>query len=285
MRGPATITDEITQDRSANIVRGAGFVAIHTPDFPGYHGGNMLVLDHPPAIVRFPEWVGVWGRELGGRPEIGRFLVQWETGLDQPNHLQGYLEGALIPDPSTVNTLGALAPLERPATGVAIRPLGSEHDWEALVELTVANTEAQYPGQSKFGRWRAGSHRENCEAGKAVWWGAFGVDADGDADYAGDYEGDGRRLLGAAGLYESADWARFADVITHPDHRNHGVCSTLVHSICTDLVTSRPDVTVVMVSTPDSRAERIYHRTGFEPVGLQWEISAPRAALRGPTAE
>lgn len=275
MRGPATITDELTQARSANFVRGAGFVAVNTPEFPGYHCGNMLVLDHPPSIERFPEWVGIWGRELGRRPEVGRFLVQWETGLEQPNHLKGYLEGALIPDAGTVNTLASLAELEQPAAGVSIRPLGSEADWNALVELTVANTEVQYPGQSKFGRWRAGSHRENCEAGKAVWWGAFGAGPEGDEE----------TLLGSAGLYESADWARFADVITHPNHRNRGVCSTLIHAMCTDLVTSRPDVTVVMVSTPGTQAERIYHRTGFEPVGLQWEISAPRAALRGPVAE
>jgi hypothetical protein len=266
MRGPATLTDELTQARSANFVRGPGFVAVHTPEFPGYHCGNMLVLDRAPSQARFPEWVRIWGRELGTRPEVGRFVLLWESGLEQPNHLKGYLEGTLIPDPATVNTLGAVAPPERPNVAIAIRPLGSGADWRALCDLTVANTETQYPGQSAFGRWRAGSHRENCEAGKAVWWGAFQDDT----------------LVGSAGLYESGEWARFADVITHPDHRNRGVCSTLVHAVCTDLRHARPGVTVVMVSTPGSQAERIYHRAGFEPVGLQWEISAPRAALRGP---
>ncbi|MHC5020850.1 MAG: GNAT family N-acetyltransferase [Planctomycetota bacterium] len=273
MRGPATLTDELTQARSAEFVRGAGYVAVHTREFPGYHCGNMLVLDRPPAQSRFPEWVGVWGRELGTRPEVERFLMVWESDLHQPNHLEGYLEGALIPDAATVNTLGVLSELERPNRDITIRPLGSEADWEQLLALTVANTEVQYPGQSAFGRWRAGSHRENCEAGKAVWWGAFAPN--GGAD-----EGD--RLVGSAGLYESEIWARFADVITHPDHRNRGVCSTLVHAMSHDIRASRPDVTVVMVSTPGSQAERIYHRTGFEPVGLQWEISAPRQALQGP---
>jgi len=269
MRGPAILTDELTQARSAEFVRGDGFVAVHTREFPGYHCGNMLVLDRPPSQERFPAWVGLWGRELGSRPEVGRFLMQWESGLHQPNHLKGYLEGALIPDAATVNTLGALATWDRPATGVTIRPLGSAGDWTALEAMTVANTEQQYPGQSAFGRWRAGSHREHCEAGKARWWGAF----------------QDTTLVGSAGLYESETWARFADVITHPDHRNRGVCSTLIHAISTDIRTARPDVTVVMVSTPGSQAERIYHRTGFEPVGLHWEISAPRAALKGPVEE
>lgn len=269
MRGPATITDELTHAASANLVRGAGYVAVHTLEFPGYHGGNMLVLDHPPTAARFPEWVAVWGRELGRRPDLERFVVQWETGPGEPNHLRGYLEGALVPAPATVHTLGTLRPLERPATAVEIRPLGAASDWDALAALTVANTEVQYPGQAAFGIWRAGAHRENCDAGRARWWGAF----------------DAGVLTGSAGLYESGDWARFADVITHPGHRRRGIATTLVHAMCTDLHTARPDVTVVIVSTPGSQAERLYHQVGFEPVGIQWEISAPRQALRGPIEE
>ena len=139
-----------------------------------------------------------------------------------------------------------------------MRPL-EEHDWTAQKALAIAAVEERFPGFRPYSEWRIAQHHAQVAADLARWWGAFL----------------GEQLVGSGGLYESASWARFQDVITAPEHRGQGVCTTLMHAMCAEVAGRRPGDEVVLVATRGSQAERIYVRVGFEPIGTQFEVSRP----------
>ena len=259
MSSPGAATDELTHTLDAELIRRDGYTVVHTREFPGYHCGNCLVYDAQPRAIELPAIQRTWQAELGARPDIVRFLVAWAGG---DGWSDGTVDAPFVPKAETVNLLGEPRTPQRLAA-VQCRPLVTDVDWRAATSIAVAQGFERFPGEEAFTAWRYGAHRERCEAGHAQWWGAF---RNGE-------------LVGSAGLYESLEWARFQAVQTRIADRNQGVCTTLVHAMVRELRDRRPAAPVVMVSEPASQAERIYHGLGFECVDVQWEISAPLAAL------
>lgn len=68
---------------------------------------------------------------------------------------------------------------------------------------------------------------------------------------------------GAADLFHRDSWGRVESVTTHPDFRRRGVATTLVAHIVADSLALGNTETYLLV-VPDSEAERIYRRLGFE---------------------
>lgn len=262
MRGPATDTDELVLAPDSQILRRDGYDVLVTPTNPRWWEGNRLVLHAAPDPAELDRWLSVWRKELGSRPGLVRVMLTWETGRADPGWPEGAVPAAWHPTPATVLRLGALRQPARPAA-VTCRPLAVEAEWADWVAMTVAQIGERWPGQEPFAVWRCGVHRARVVAGGARIWGAF----------------DGRRLVGGAGCYEAVGWARFQQVETRTDARGRGVASALVHAISADVRARRPKVEVIVVAEPGSTAERIYRRLGYEPAGIQWELSAPLAAL------
>ncbi|MDA1264724.1 MAG: GNAT family N-acetyltransferase [Planctomycetota bacterium] len=245
MRGPATLTDELTDPRGVLRERHDGYTLVRTPECPTFHCGNGLVLhdwtDEPEA------WVECCGAHL---PDIAQIHIEYETD-------------AVLAREASVNCLGPLRALARPAP-VDVRLLAAG-DWATMAELAHAIVEERYPGSRPYTDWRTANHQIACDEGRARWWGAF----------------DGDQLVGSAGLYEDASWARFQTVLTRESHRGRGVCSTLIHAMVTEVASRRSGDEVILVAEAGSQAERIYRSVGFRPVGTQGEYSRPRGKADG----
>ena len=241
MRGPATLTDELTAPRGVLRERHDGYTLVRTPECPTFHCGNGLVLD---------EWTDepeAWVAHLDAHlPDIAQIHIEFETDT-------------VLAGEASVSCLGAVPPLLRSAP-VEIRLLEAR-DWPAMGELAHANIEGRFPNSRPFTDWSTANQRRDCDAGRARWWGAF----------VGD------ELVGGAGLYEDARWARFQSVLTRTSHRGRGVCTTLIHAMVTEVASRRPGDEVILVAESGSQAERIYHSVGFRPIGTQGEYSRPRS--------
>ncbi len=66
--------------------------------------------------------------------------------------------------------------------------------------------------------------------------------------------------------------ARFQYVETHPAWRRRGLCSALVHAVCTFGHAQLDASTLVIVADPADVAMRLYESLGFEPGRSTWQL-------------
>jgi predicted GNAT family acetyltransferase len=83
-------------------------------------------------------------------------------------------------------------------------------------------------------------------------------------------------LLASLGLVPDGQGAaRFQTVQTHPDARNQGLASTLVHHASKYGLKELAAKTLVIVADPDYLAIRIYRAVGFEDTETQIQLIKP----------
>lgn len=259
----ATRTDVLVQLEGVMYRREDDHLVARCPERPDYYSGNLVVALAPVEPDAIPRWLAIWQQAFGSQPEIGHAWVQWETPGDCAPAYQDDLARAAaergLEVESNVVMAYALPQAPRPAPGLDIRPLDLAREWDATVDLALV-AEPGSAAFSAFTAWQRGCFRRMLEAGHGQWWGAW---RDG-------------RLAGSAGLFTRNGWARFQEVVTHPELRRRGVCSNLCHAMVEDLRARDPAARVVIVAEPGSDAERVYLRLGFRPIGRQWTLMGAR---------
>jgi predicted GNAT family acetyltransferase len=152
---------------------------------------------------------------------------------------------------------------KRPNTTSTYRFLSSDDDWAQVLGMNLATaTMTVDDDYREFARLKVAHERELVEAGHGKWFGAF----------------DGDRLQASLGLmFDRKGLARFQTVQTHPDDRNQGIASTLVHRAST-YGFDQGAQTLVMVADPDYLAIRIYRALGFTDTETQLGITIPPAS-------
>ncbi len=140
---------------------------------------------------------------------------------------------------------------------VALRPIESGAEWDALFELSAAvhPFAKDEPGKAYL-RWDLAGRRARVEAGGRQW-GAF---VDGS-------------LVGAAALFAGDAGARYQDVFVHPDHRRRGLASALVSRAASFLQARAPGTPMWIAAEAESAAEALYRRLGFEAHSTVFEAS------------
>ncbi len=112
-------------------------------------------------------------------------------------------------------------------------------------------------GYIDFSRRKLESRRALVAEGHGKWFGAFA----------------GERLQSSLGLmFDGKGLARFQNVQTHPDDRNQGIASTLVHRASTYGLGEGGAKTLVMVADPDYLAIRLYRALGFSDTETQLQL-------------
>jgi len=159
---------------------------------------------------------------------------------------------------STVMSATEVQAPTRPNTDATIRRLTSDDDWTQLFELGLLTTDSTFPGHAEFAARRNDENRRLTLDGHGAWFGAF----------------DGDRLRSALGLVsDGSGVARFQHVQTHPDARNQGLASTLVHHASTYGFAELGARTLVMVADPEYLAIRIYRALGFSDNETQLQFT------------
>jgi ribosomal protein S18 acetylase RimI-like enzyme len=232
------------------------YVVVRTPDNPGFWWGNLLLFRTPfePGDVEHRRETFRSEFPAADHVALGIDTVDGVIGAEDEVVAAGF-----DIERNVVMTTGEVVPPSRPNDESTYRFLSGDDDWEQLAQLSLATASMEVDeGYIDFTRRRLESKRSLVEAGHGKWFGAF--------------EGD--RLQSSLGLmFDGQGLARFQSVQTHPDDRNKGIASTLVHHASTYGLTEGGAKTLVMVADPDYLAIRIYRALGFTGTETQLQFS------------
>ncbi|GGR29938.1 GNAT family N-acetyltransferase [Deinococcus ruber] len=232
-----------------------GYQVIRTPKNPTFWWGNFLLLSEVPEPDALPGWLHTFGWEF---PEARHVAL----GLDVPDQLSlDVPPGAgLTLTRAAVMTLECSGRVPPPHlnTQAEYRPLSSDADWQQALTLRLATNDTLEPGAYQhFARRRLTLLREQAEAGRGAWFGAF---LDG-------------QMVAGMGLYAAGDGlARFQTVETHPAFRRRGLCGSLVTYAVNWGFEHLGAHTLVMVADPEDEAIRVYRSLGFCESEWQWSL-------------
>ena len=238
-------------------VRAAGdCIAVHLPERRDFNDLNALWPRSAPSASDLPVLLETWREQFEGTGVQARVLCWEESGAQDPEG-SPWAEGDRFGEfrLSRLEVLRCSRPAEVPRNGgLEVRPVESDDDWRQVVEMNVHVHGFDDEARATFCRWMIGQrHRGACESGRAGWWAAW---SDG-------------RPVASAGLYRAASGpARFQEVVTHPDFRRRGACTTLMSTM---LETCGPEGSL-LIADCGSDAHRIYSRLGFEPVSRIREL-------------
>jgi GNAT superfamily N-acetyltransferase len=222
----------------ATIVDRGDYVAITTPDDPGYYYGNLLMLPAPPQVGEVAFWVRRFAAEFP-QPEIKHVTLWWD-GVSGDAGAEPELEAAgFTLERSVVMTATKLDAPPPPLPILALSPDQVLASFELGWATADRHDDAFREFLSRRVDWQAGL----VERGLAAFYGVY----------------DRGELVASLGLVPMDKVARYQDVQTAAAYRKRGLASALLACAARDVPAERY---VIMTSLGD--AERVYARTGFQ---------------------
>jgi len=227
------------------IDRGAYLVA-RTPEDPGYHHGNLLVLPRPPRPGELAWSLALFAREVARSPAVRHVALAWraEPGDPAPDELIAAGFGLEV---DLVMTGGAPRPAAAPP-GIELRPLAPD-ELARAAELRFAGSDDPSEAYRQFLHRRGAWYRDLVLRGAARFWGAF----------------DDRTLVASLGLVRLGQLGRYQEVQTAASHRRTGIAAALLAAAGSEAIAAGVEQLVIM-TMPDSDGERVYARAGFRTV-------------------
>lgn len=249
-------TDLIFHRFEGEVLDRGEYLAIRTPAQPGYYWGNLLLFPEAPAEGDRERWEKLFREEFRDLPGVKHMTFGWDDPEGAEGVIEPFVADGFRNDPGRVlSTFEVLPPPHGAWPELEVRPLQGDEDWQEAMACQVA---CRDPAHEEEGYWvfvrrRLGSLREMVAAGHGLWFGAF---LDG-------------RQVGNLGVFRDRDLGRFQTVGTHPEFRGRGVCSHLVHRASLQAEELLGCRTLVLVSEPDSQADRVYRSLGYRPTEVQ----------------
>jgi hypothetical protein len=152
------------EDRGDHLV-------IRSPHNPTFWWGNFLLLPGPPPPERTDHWLGVFAAAF---PEAQHVAIGFDGVHGTPADAAGFVERGLRVETSAVMTATAVHEPPRPNRDADYRQLGSDGDWDQLVDLRMAAMAAAHDAEgyrtftlAKVATIRARSPRPATAAGSA----------------------------------------------------------------------------------------------------------------------
>lgn len=253
-----THTDlHMTELSGGSVTDHGTFLAVRTPDNPGYYHGNYLFLRFLPRDLE--AWVKTADEVIGA----SHICLRWDGPGLSDAEMAAAARAGFGSDDGIAMELTAVGSVKSRAD-LVVRPLVFPAEWDAVVALDVAcepseEDSAEY--QLFKDRIRAARQRWLSNHA-ATWWGAF----------AGD------QLVGGCGLVPCGDVGRFQVVETHPEYRRQGVCTTLIATLARAGL--KKHRALLLCAEPDGPALELYRRLGFVEVGWQRTLIRSGADLR-----
>ncbi len=245
-------TDLIFHRFEGEVVDRGRYLVIRTPSNPSYRWGNFLIFGAPPEPGDFRRWNELFAREVGTPPRITHKLFAWDTVDGRHGDTADFLAAGFALGEEVVMATDTLVLPRRYHHELDIRALTTDAEFAEHVELHVLcrqekDDEASY---RRFYEASTESYRKMIAAGLGRWFGAF---LDG-------------KLVADMGIFADlhvGNLARYQSVVTHPDLRRRGICSTLLYEVGRFALSTLGAKTLVIVADEHYFAKNIYGAVGF----------------------
>ena len=252
----------VVEDRGDHLV-------VRTPSNPEFWWGNFLLLERVPSPAACDGWLARFETAF---PGAGHVAIGFDgpTALEAPEEdLSWFEDHGCAVTADVVLTASALAETGRRNETATYRPLRSDDDWAASIDLRLRCRDEGLDPEDyhRFAAARAQEHRRLVAQGHGEWFGAF-VD---------------ETLVSQMGLFRTEPGlARFQSVETDPAFRRRGLASSLLHHAGAWGLASLGVATLVIVADPEYHAIALYRKAGFVDAARQFGVELHRAG--GPAA-
>ncbi len=252
-------TDLILLDTSIVTDRGE-YIVVRTPERRGFWWGNFLLFRKEPHPGDLERWTGLFRQEIASLQPTRHVALGWDAPDGNPGDTPEFTDHGFTFERSTVLTTTELLPPYPTLPDYTVRPIDSDADWDQVVENQVLLRDPRFSEEDYRGfcTGRREDYRRIIGKGLGMWFGAF----------------EGGKLLGDLGIFGRDGVARYQWVETHPDHRRRGVAGNLIHAAGLWGGEHLGATSFVIVTEPDSTAERLYRRCGFR--SREWQLTLER---------
>ena len=245
-------TDLIFHRFEGEVIDRGRYLVIRTPSNPSYRWGNFLIFGAPPEPGDFGQWHELFEQEVGTPPRIMHKLFAWDTVDGRHGDVKDFLEAGFELGEEVVMATDTLIRPRRYNYDLELRALTTDADFTEHVELHLLCRQEKDDEVDCRAFYEASteSYRKMITAGFGRWFGAF---LDG-------------RLVADMGIFTDSQvgLARYQSVVTHPDFRRRGVCSTLLYEVGRFAFSELGAKTLVIVADDHYFAKHIYGSVGFE---------------------
>jgi GNAT superfamily N-acetyltransferase len=243
-------TDLIFHKFEGDVTDRGRYLVIRTPSNPSYRWGNLLIFDAPPQPGDYKTWTRLFALEVGTPPRITHKLFAWDTVDGDNGEVKDFLRAGFELGEEIVMATDTLPTSSRYNHDIEIRALATDADFSEHVELhvlcrQVKDDEASYRA---FYEASTESYRKMIRVGLGRWFGAF---LDG-------------RLVADMGIFTDGELGRYQSVVTHPDFRRRGICSTLLYHVGRFALEALGAKTLVIVADAHYFAKEVYAAVGFK---------------------
>ena len=247
-------TDLIFHRFEGEVIDRGHYLVIRTPSNSSYRWGNFLIFGAPPEPGDFGRWHELFAREVGTPPRITHKLFAWDTVDGHHGDVTDFLAAGFELGEEVVMATETLVPPRRYNYELEIRALITDAEFSEHIDLHVLcrqekDDEASYRA---FYEASTESYRKMIAAGLGKWFGAF---LDG-------------KLVADMGIFadnsDALELARYQSVVTHPEFRRRGICSTLLFETGRFALEQLGAKTLVIVADDHYFAKHIYGAAGFK---------------------
>lgn len=257
------LTDVAVLRHSGAQIQGhADHLVVTSPDNPGYHWGNFLLVTDPETRNDARRWVELFGATF---PDAHHLCI----GL--PAEPDAVLWAACDLPVASDEVLSTSTPPEaRPAPdGYSIQQLAAAGQWDAaaaadITENARSGAQPDDAAYRDFAMARVRTRAMLSSKGVAAFFGAF----------------DGDECTSQLGIVlcgrdaQGREVARFQSVQTAFDHRGQGLAGHLV-GVAARWAAGRGAQRWVIVTESDNPAGRLYRGLGFTPDTRSWQVERP----------
>ena len=259
LRSLAWRTDLIFPAFEGVILDREEYIVVRTPSNPGFYWGNFLLFRDPPNENDLERWSDLFKEEITSLQPTEHMTFGWDGTDGTRRTPDTFLKAGFRHDQSIVLQAPKLLTSDRESR-YDVRPITTADEWSAVVENQVESREATFE-ETGYRRFRTRSmerYRAMYEAGLGAWFGAF----------------DGDRVVGDLGIYSVDSIARYQSVLTNPAYRRQGIAGSLLIAAGIWARRHLNPQSLVIVTDPDSPAERLYRRHGFR--FREWQTAMER---------
>jgi hypothetical protein len=240
--------DGVVEDRGE-------FLVVRTPENPTYFWGNFIYMGRPPRAGDMASWRELFRSEFTD-PRIYHETFGWDSPEGEEGEIAQFEQAGFEADRAVVLTANALNPPPHLCSGAVLRPLETDQDWKAQIDLLMTSRLSDDDKGISDERWLAfhatqsTRYRKMTVQNRGHWWGAFV---------------DGRLACSLGVFHDGHGTGRYQVVTTDPAYRRRGLCGSLVHAAGSDALARWKLKNLVMLADPAYHAARIYESVGFRP--------------------